>query len=115
MNDAFVMGKLKGIANLRDNLQGFARGKFPGAFQLAQVQSIHKFHDEEGQAIHLAEVMDGDNIWVGQPRERPGLTIETFAKSRTGRRLWRENLQSDKPIERRLACLIDCAHSAFAD
>ena len=87
MHDAFVMRKLERLANLRDDLQRLARAKVcPRAHRLPQIQPIHKFHDEVGQPVHLAEFVDGDDVGMIQLGQRAGFAIEPFGKSGAG---WR--------------------------
>ena len=46
MNDSFIMGKLKRLADLRNDLEGLDRGQLAGSLQFPEVQAIHKLHDE---------------------------------------------------------------------
>jgi hypothetical protein len=62
MDHAFIVRKLERLANLRYDFECFAGGKFARPLQLPQVQSVHKFHDEEWQAVHLSELIDGDDV-----------------------------------------------------
>jgi hypothetical protein len=53
---------------------------FRGAQQLAQVQAIHKFHEQEIKATRLAKIVDGDDVRMVQRRQRLGFAREAFGK-----------------------------------
>jgi len=74
VDNAFVVRLLQRVANLWNNLQRFTRREASGAFELAQDRTIHKFHDEKAQAVHLPEFVNG-HAWFdgssGIPRLCP--------------------------------------------
>ena len=115
MDDAFVMRELQRLANLRHDLQCFARLEFAGPLQLPQIQPIHKLHDEEGQPVHLAEFVQRHDIGMAQLCQCPRFAIEPLGKTRTAGHLRRQNFQRHQPIQRRLPRFIDRPHPAFAD
>ena len=45
-------------------------------------------------------------------RDRAGLTVEALAELRIGGEHLRENLDSNRAIQARVACLVDLAHTA---
>ena len=105
MDDAFVVGELQGSQICGTICERFARREFAGALQLAQVESVDEFHDEEGEAADLAEFMDGDDVGMVQPRQGAGFAVEAFGKAGAAGGLRRQDLQRDEPVERRLAGL----------
>ena len=115
MDNAFVVGELEGLANLGNDLEGFARGKFARAFQLAEVQAIDEFHDDESQAVDLAEFMDGNDVRVVESGEGAGFAVEAFGEAGAAGGLRREDFQGDQPVEGGLAGFINGAHPAFSD
>ena len=115
VDDAFIVRELERLANLRDDLQRLARRQFARLLQLSQVKSIDKLHDEEGQSVGLAELMDGDDVRMAQSRQRAGLAIEPLGKTWPARGLRRENLQRHKTVERRLTGFINGPHAPLAD
>ena len=66
-------------------------------------------------SLDLAEVVNADNVRMIQFRERAGFAGEATGKIQVAARPRRENLQSDEPVQRRLAGFIDRAHAALAD
>ena len=62
VDDAFVVGELERLADLRDDQKRLARGEFACLLQLPQVQPLYVFHDEVRQALNLAELVHGDDV-----------------------------------------------------
>src|SRR5882724_4515637 len=99
MDDSFIVRKLQRRANLRHDLERFARREFAAALQLSQVQSVNKLHNEERQTVNLAEFMNRHNIRMTQPGERAGLLIKALDEAGAAGSLGRKNLQRDEAVE----------------
>src|SRR6266498_809690 len=48
-------------------------------WRLAQVGTIHQLHDKERKAVVLADVVDGDNVWMIQRSSGARFAHETRA------------------------------------
>jgi hypothetical protein len=115
MDDPFVVGELKGFANLRDNRQSFGGCEPARLFQLAQVHAIHEFHDEIIELAALTEFINGHNVRVIEPGQRTGLAREPLGESGIAARFGRQNLERDQSVELPLPRLVNHAHAALAD
>src|SRR5229473_4781252 len=93
VDDAFIVGKLKRFANLRDDAKRLGWCQSTSALERAQVGSIYKFHQEIGHAACLAEVVHRDDIRVIQPGQGARLSRESFSKTRVDSGPWREDFQ----------------------
>ena len=77
--------------------------------------SLEQLHDEKRHAVDLADVVNGADVRVGYPGDRPRFTLKSLQLQarRTPRR--REDLDRDGAIELRVASAIDLAHASGAD
>ena len=82
--------------------------------QLPQAHPIHKLHQQVIKAVGLAEVIDGDDVGMVEPRQRLRLARETLGKARVFLLLAGQDFQRHEAVEPRLARLIDHAHAAAA-
>ena len=67
---------------------------------------------EEVDAVLVADVEQGADVRMIQRRDRARLAFEALAQLRVGRERGGENLDRDRPIEPRVAGLVDLAHAA---
>src|SRR5262249_42875299 len=114
VDDAFVVGELEDFTDLRDDFEGLAGRQSAGAFELAEVKAVHEFHDEVGEAVHLAELVDSDDVRVVELGEGAGFAVETFGETGAAGGLG-EDFEGDDAVEGILPGLVDGAHAAFAD
>ena len=83
MDDAFVVGELQGVADLRHDRQGLLGLYVAGPDRLPQVDAVDVLHDEVELAVRrAAEIVDGDDVRMAEPRQRPGLAREPLGKGR---------------------------------
>ena len=69
-------------------------------------------HDQEVDAILVANVMQRTNVRVIELRNCAGLTFEPLAELRVGRKVLGQDFDRDDPIEPRITPLVDLAHAA---
>jgi len=82
---------------------------------MPQVQSIDEFHDQVIKSARLAEVVDGDDIWVIQCRQGLCLAAEPLGKLNILRAFRGKKLKGDEAVEALLLRLVDHAHTAAAE
>src|SRR5262249_51545015 len=84
---------------------------------VAEVRSLEELHGhvQEAEALLLAEVVDGDDVGVGEEGRGLGLALEALARlvARPGR--GGERLDRDVAIEDGVERLVDPAHRPVAD
>ena len=124
MDDAFVVGELERLADLRDDGQRLLGREPAGLLDLPQVPAVHEFHDQVMQRAagawaarrgDLAEVMHGDDVGMVQARQGAGFAVEPLGKARVAGGGGRQDLQRHQAVQAGLARLIDGAHAALAD
>jgi hypothetical protein len=72
-------------------------------------------HDEIGDAVVLAHVVQRADVWMIELRDRAGLAIEALAELRIQRERFGEDLDGDRALEPRVARAIHLAHPARAE
>lgn len=115
VEDAFLVGVLKCVADFWDDGEGFGGGEFAHAHGLAKVEAIDEFHDEVIEAAGVAEVMDHDDIRMIEAGEDAGFAHEALREVRISAEFFGEKLEGDFAAEMELARFIDEAHAAAAD
>jgi len=112
VDDAQIVGKLERVANLRHDGQRFARRDAARREQLAQRDAIHEFHEQVIHSARLAEIMDGDDVRVAQPRQGLGLLFEAPGEGGVFLPFRREDFQGDQAVEAGLARFVHDTHPA---
>ena len=83
---------------------------------LLQGLALQQFHDEKRAAVAgFADVVNRADVGVGQRRDRPCLSLETFPGDGSVREVRRQHFQRDVPPEAGVARLVDLAHAASPD
>ena len=113
VDDAGAVCVGEAIAQFLDQLE-LARQRERGTLcnDLRQRLAGDVLHRDEGLAIVLADVVDGDNIWMLQPAGRPGLAREPVVELFS---VGAEDLDSDRAVDRRVEGEIEHAHSAMPE
>ncbi len=77
--------------------------------------SLEQLHHEKRHAVDFADVVNGADVRVGYPGDRPRFTLKSLQLQ--GRRMprRRQDLDRDRPIELRVPSAIDLAHASGAD
>jgi len=109
------MGKLERLANLRHQSQRLRRCEAARAHHLAQIHTIHKFHQEVEEAPCLAVVVNADDARMIEPCQHARLTVETLGECAVTCQWPAEELQRDQAIQLGLAGLEHRAHASSTD
>jgi hypothetical protein len=115
MDDAPVVCKLQRVAQWRHDSQRLLRREFPRAQKLAQVHTVHEFHEQVIKSAGLSEVINGDDVRMVQRGEGLRLARKTFGKLRVAHAFRRQKFQRHKTIQGLLPRLIDHAHAAASE
>ena len=81
MYDAVFVRKLQCLTHGRHYGERLLRGELASLHGLAKIHAIDKLHHKEIEAFRAAGVMNGDNVWVIQLRQRFRLASEPLRKS----------------------------------
>ena len=114
MDDAVLMRILQRLAHGRHHGQRLLGREPAGLHCLPQIHAVHEFHEQKVKAACLAKVVNRDNIWVVQRRERLRLLGESVCKPPVHHALRRQQLQRHKPFKRFLPRFIDDTHAPAA-
>ena len=102
--------------HLAQHARGFGgRQGTAGTQPLAQRLAVDVAHDEEDEAIRLADAMNGDDVRVRESRGHARLAEESFARCRGAGEVRREHLDGHVAIELHVAREVDDAHAAAAE
>ena len=128
VDDALFVGVLQRLADFRNDGERLGGRQLSGLQQLSQRQAVHKLHQQIETSPHLtysdksrletctsAEIIDGDDVRMIQPRQRVGFALESLGELRVLLFFRREYFQGDEPVQPRLARLIDRTHPAAAE
>jgi hypothetical protein len=115
VDDSLLVRELKRVTHLRDNRERVDRREVPAAEHFPQVHAVHELHEEVVQPARLAEVVDGHDVRVAEPRQRAGLADESFLEAGVAVDARWKDLERDEPVEPALACLVDRPHPAASE
>jgi hypothetical protein len=85
------------------------------ADQVAQVPALEQLHRHVGEPVLLAEVVDGDDVRVVEPRRRLRLVPEALPEVGVGGERGRDRLDRHVPVEQRVVGPVHLAHRTLAD
>ena len=111
MHDARGMRLRETLGYLLGDVGEPSRRQPAGGQQVAQGLALHPFHDHEGHAGLMANVMDGQDIGMVQGRSRLGFLLETTQTISIGEIGW-EDLDRDPAIEAGIERAVDLTHAA---
>ena len=83
--------------------------------EAGQRLSLDVFHDDEVDAVLLADVEDGADAGMAECGERAGLALEAASGLRIRQQVGTKYFQRDATVEPRVSRLVDLSHSTAAD
>ena len=115
MDDIFAMGGPQGLARLEGDLQGGvdrqgAREPDEGL----EVLALDEIHRNVLDAADLAQVVDADDVVVGDGPGEPHLGLEALDDRGVGRELGPDHLERDRGPQLLVFGLVDASHAAAA-
>jgi hypothetical protein len=112
-------GGVGGVERPRDlphDLDGtFGRELTRSCHGLGEVVTLDQPHIEIKSAVDLTEVVDGDDVGLGQPRSASALLEEAVAELLVRDELGAESLERHGPLPACVVRPVDLAHTATAD
>ena len=82
------------------------------AQQGLQVGARDELHDDEGLALVQAEIVDGDDIGMGEVGRRPCFVLELAVEVRAVRLVFAQDLDGHVAVQQRVAGPVDQRHAA---
>src|SRR5450759_669151 len=114
MHNAVAVGTIQSLGSLNDKIDGL-RGWEWTAQAILERSAVDILHHDIGDVVLLAKVMNLDNIWVGQLRNRAGLLNKALHKNGVLRVIGGQHFDSDIAIKGTLICFKNGRHSANAN
>jgi len=115
VDDAARVREREPVRDLVGEPHGVGQRERAGALDaLLQRRAGDVLHDDERQSIDLTDVVDADDVRMGELRERPRLFDEELSERAVGRRLGVEHLHRDLAAEGGVLREIDLRRSAGA-
>ena len=110
MNDAAVVRRRQSLRHFGHQPHNLLERKVAFRRQVAQIASFDQLHDDEGDLVDAADVVDGDDVRMVELRRGARLLLEAAKTLDAGRRILRQDFQRDVAIEFRVARLEDLTH-----
>ena len=118
VDDVAVVSVGEPVGHLRGNVQRqLHRQRLARRQDRAQLLSLQKLHGHVGEALALADVVDGDDVGVVEPAGRARLLVEArFVLGHLVRRQREvDRLDRNDAVQHRVARLVDDAHGALPE
>ena len=115
VNDAAIVGVLQRFAEGRNDGERLLLWKSPLVEHLAEIGAVDEFHDDPGEALRLAEVVDGDDPGVHEASQGLELLAGSVRPAHHLRRRGQEDLDGDLAVEVDLAGAEHGTHAAAAE
>ena len=117
MEDTGAMGLVEGIGNLAADAQRLIEGKrAPGPLEACGERlAIEVLHHEVIDVAVAADVVHHADVRMGERGYGARLTLEAQASFGICGEILRQHFDGDRPIEPRVAGLVDLAHAAGAE
>ena len=115
MDDVPVVCGRERAGNLRPVFDRLSRRHRPARDDLGQRLTLKQLGDRVGARAIPADVIDRDDMGVGEAGERLHLALEARERVRIVRERRRQHLDRDVTAEALVACAIDLAHATSAE
>ncbi len=117
MNDVGVVRGLQGVRDTLNQARGAdqVQSTAHGAGTIAQSPAADQAHDDVDDLVFLAEVVDGHQVRVEQPRQESCFVVEAFAHLAIGGQARRHHLERDVGFERPRIGSVDRGHATPAE
>ena len=116
VHDAALVGVAERPPHLPDQVQGPLR-IHPGGFldPCLEITALHVLHGDPHHVVHGADVVDGDDVGMGQGRDDAALVEETADEIALAVAFGVHALEHHLAMQRVLDCEVDRGHAAAAD
>ena len=114
VGDVARVGRGQAVGGLAGVVHGLAHRQRPGVEALAQGAPLQQLEHDVAVFLGAAEVVDGQDVGVRQRGHGLRLALEACEGRGIVGHLRRQDLQSDVPVEARIAGPVDLAHAARA-
>src|ERR1700722_3578250 len=116
MNEALLVGMMQADGCLADEFAGQRNRQRSGlGNQLAQIDAIDIFHCQITSFTFRGEVVDGNDVWMGQLRRRLGLAEEALEHVSAREAFRVDDLDRSNAPKPAVKGLEHLAHAARAD
>src|SRR3954452_22379032 len=111
MDDALRVRGREALGDLSGVLRCALRGERACLERLSQRLSLEQLHDGEVPARGFAEIVNGEDVRVGERGDSEGFALEPRAGIGVGGERWRKDFNGDVAIQLGVAGAVDLAHA----
>ena len=115
MDNAGFVGPGKSFGNLHGDSDDFADGKITGGEKFAQGFSFDEFQNEEIDAVLVADVVKGADIWMREAGDGAGFVIQAFAEIGLLGEALGKDFDRDVAAEASIESAVNFAHATGAE
>ena len=115
MDNASFVGPGKSFGNLHGDSNHFADREITGGEKFAQGFSFDEFQDEEIDAVLVADIVEGADIWMREPGDGAGFVVEAFAQIGFLGEALGKDFDGDVAAEASIESAVNFAHAAGAE
>ena len=112
MNQSRAVRGAQRTQDLSGQSQGLAYRQGTGRHEIAQIRSLDVFHDQVGDALETALVVNRDHSRIRQARRGAGLSSESGDEVGGVGQVGMHELEPDDAVEPAIVCPVDGCHSA---
>ena len=115
MQDAVLVGVMDRLGDGPEIGRHAAGGQGLVAHQVGEVSPAHIIHRKIRLAVLFADFVDGDDVWMAQPRSGAGFGAEALHELWVGEPAEEQHLNRDNAFETHLPRPIHDPHAALGD
>ena len=115
VDDAARVRRLERLGDLDPEVYDLLDRQRPLLDSLLHRQTLEQFHDDEGAAVLLAELVDRADVRMGQGGGEPRFALEARQPRRLGVVFLAQELDRDLAIETEILPSVDDTHAALAE
>src|SRR5262249_4243322 len=115
VHDSLLVRGAEAVSDLRRPLDRLTRCDRSTLDLVAERLSVEELHDRERAAVFAAEIVDRENVRVGERRDRARLALEAVERVGVGGDTLGEDLDRDVALQLRVSGAPDFAHAARAE
>jgi len=115
MNDALGVSGIESVGDLDGDIEKAVQFEWLAGDEMLQCDSIEEFHDDEGFAVRLSDVIDSANVGVVQGGSGLRFPFEAGERQRIFGDLVGQELESDAAMKAGIIGFVNNAHTATAE
>lgn len=116
MDYALVMGGLQGLTKLPRKFEAALERKRALFLEdVVEILTVHECHSDEFHTVGFAEIVDTQNVFVGDSAGEEKFVLEALNDLRVAGKFRLQDLQGDETIELPIVRFVNAPHAALAE